>query len=167
MKPQDVVLLLKIVSMDTSNWNQKPVSEELCVSQSEISESVARLKFAGLLAPDGKSVMKMSLMEFLEHGIKYVFPEKPGAVVRGMPTSHSAYPLKDELSSTEDYVWPHAKGTVRGHAISPLYKSVPDAAKKDASLYGLLTLVDALRVGRVREKQLACMYLKRRLRLEE
>ena len=63
LKPQDVVLLLKIVSDNNPTWNQKPMAETLGLSQSEVSEAVARCKFSGLLAPDGKTVMKMALIE--------------------------------------------------------------------------------------------------------
>ncbi|WP_198416750.1 hypothetical protein [Marinilabilia rubra] len=167
MKPQDIVLLLKIISLEDKTWNQKPMAEALGMSQSEISESVARSKNTGLLAPNGKVVMKMALMEFLQYGFRYVFPQKPGAVVRGIPTSHSASPLKEEISSSEDYVWPYAKGKIRGHGITPLYPSVPEAALKDPAFHELLALADALRVGRAREKELAIKHLKKRLNLEE
>ncbi len=167
MKPQDIVLLLKIISLNDNTWNQKPMAEALGMSQSEISESVARSKNAGLLAPNGKVVMKLALMEFLQYGIRYVFPQIPGAVVRGIPTSHSTSPLKEEISSTEDYVWPYGKGKVRGHGITPLYPSVPEATLKDPILHELLALVDALRVGRAREKELAVKHLKQRLHIEE
>lgn len=167
MKPQDILLLLKIISNNNKTWNQKPIAEALCMSQSEVSESVARSKFAGLLAPNGKQVMKLSLMDFLQYGIRYVFPQKPGPVVRGIPTSHSASPLKKYIQSTEDYVWPYGKGDVRGHSIIPLYPSVPEAALKDKQLHRLLALVDALRVGRVREKDLAVIELKKHLDIEE
>ena len=167
LKPQDVLLLLKIVSDNNSAWNQKPVAEALGLSQSEVSESVARCKYAGLLAPNGKTVMKLSLMEFLQYGLRYAFPQKPGAVVRGVPTSHSASPLKEQIVSSEAYVWPYGKGTVRGHSIIPLYPSVPEAALKDANLHQLLALADALRVGRARERNLAVEILKKRLGLAE
>lgn len=165
IKPQDILLLLKIVSQNNPKWNQKPIAEALGLSQSEVSEAVARLKYAGLLDPKGKTVMKMALMEFLQYGLRYVFPQKPGAVVRGVPTSHSALPLKEQIQSTEHYVWPYGKGTVRGQSISPLYPSVPEAALKDDKLHELLALVDALRVGRAREKELAVIELKNRLGL--
>jgi hypothetical protein len=167
MKPQDVLLLLKIVSLNSTAWNQKPVAEALGLSQSEVSEAVARCKYAGLLAPNGKTVMKMALLEFLQYGLKYVFPVKPGAVVRGVPTSHSASPLKEDIQSTEAYVWPYGKGAVRGHSIAPLYPSVPEAALKDEKLHQLLVLADALRVGRARERELAIKELKKRLELGE
>lgn len=167
MKPQDVLILLKIVSENTTNWNQKPMAEALGLSQSEVSEAVGRSKYAGLLAPNGKTVMRMALMEFLQYGLRYVFPIQPGAVVRGVPTSHSASPLKEEIQSSEAYVWPYGKGTVRGHSILPLYPSVPEAALKDDKLHELLALVDALRVGRARERELAVKELKKRLELGE
>mgnify|MGYP001555794643 CR=1 FL=1 len=167
MKPQDVLLLLKIVSDNSPSWNQKPMAEALGLSQSEVSEAVSRCKYAGLLAPNGKTVMRMALMEFLQYGLRYVFPIQPGAVVRGVPTSHSASPLKEDIQSSEAYVWPYGKGTVRGHSILPLYPSVPEAALKDAKLYELLALVDALRVGRARERELAIKEIKKRLELGE
>lgn len=161
MKPQDILLLLKVVG--EQGWQQKPMAEALGLSQSEVSESVVRSKNAGLLAPNGKNVMKMALLEFLEHGLRYVFPVLPGAIVRGVPTSHSASPLKDQILSSEDYVWPYAKGTVRGQGIAPLYPSVPEAALRDSNLHELLALVDALRVGRAREKEIALVELRKRL----
>jgi hypothetical protein len=167
LKPQDVLLLLKIASDNNPAWNQKPVAEELGMSQSEVSEAVARCKYARLLDPKGKVVMKLALLELLQYGLPYVFPQKPGPVVRGVPTSHSASPLKEEIKSTENYVWPHGKGSVRGHSIIPLYRSVPEAALKDRKLHELLALVDALRVGRAREKKLAIDALKKRIQIEE
>lgn len=163
MKPQDIVILLKIVTTGNDNWQQKPLAEALGMSQSEISQSVARSQFAGLLFGNGKQVMKSALLEFLQFGLAYVFPQKPGAVVRGIATAHAASPLKESIDSTESYVWPYAKGTQRGQAIVPLYPSVPEAALKDPKLYELLALTDALRVGKVREKALAMEELKKRL----
>jgi hypothetical protein len=163
MSPHDIVILLKIVSYGNEPWFQKPLAEALGISQSEISKSLNRSKSAGLLAQNGKTVMKTALLEFLQYGLRYVFPQKPGAVVRGVPTSHSASPLKEEIQSSEAYVWPYGKGTVRGQSIVPLYPSAPEAALKDAKLYELLALVDALRVGRARERELAIKELKNRL----
>lgn len=167
MSPLDIVILLKIVSYGDQAWLQTPLAEALGISQSEISKSLNRSKNAGLLAPNGKAVMKMALLEFLQYGLRYVFPVKPGAVVRGMPTSHSASPLKEEIQSSEAYVWPYGKGNVRGHSILPLYPTVPEAALKDAKLYELLALADALRVGRARERELAVSELKKRLQIGE
>jgi hypothetical protein len=163
LKPQDIVILLKIITLGTDNWQQKPLAESLKMSQSEISQSVARSEYAALLFGNGKQVMRMALMDFLQYGIAYTFPQKPGAVVRGIPTAHSAAPLNKLIISNEQYVWPAATGTVRGHSIVPLYPSVPEAVKVDEKLYELLALVDALRIGRAREKELAIKALKQRI----
>lgn len=163
MKPQDIVILFKIVVLGTDEWLQKPLAESLGLSQSEVSQSVARSQYAGLLSGNGKQVMKSALLEFLQFGIAYAFPQKPGPLVRGLATAHSAPPLTEFIDSTENYVWPYAKGTIRGHSITPLYSSVPEAALKDSKLYELLALTDALRVGKVREKALAALELKKRL----
>jgi hypothetical protein len=163
MKPQDVVVLLKVIALNNDNWQQKPLAQSLRMSQSEVSQSVARSKYAGILDDSGKKVMRQALYDFLQYGLAVVFPAKPGAVVRGIPTAHSASPLKIEISSGEDYVWPFAQGNMRGHGIPPLYATVPQAALDDEQLYTLLALTDALRVGKAREKNIAVQELKNRI----
>ena len=64
MKPQDVVVLLKIISLGEKPWNQLSLAGELFMSQSEISQSIARSKYAGFLHITGKSVYRLSFMEF-------------------------------------------------------------------------------------------------------
>jgi hypothetical protein len=163
MSPLDVVVLLKIVSIGNQPWNQKPLAEELRMSQSEISKSIARSKYAGLLDPNGKKVRKLALIDFLQFGIAYVFPQHPGALVRGIPTAHSAPPLSQTIQSAEHYVWPSGKGKLRGQSIIPLYPSVVDAVQNDEKLHELLALVDAIRVGRAREREIAIKELKQRI----
>jgi len=84
-------------------------------------------------------------------------------MVRGIPTSHSAAPLKKIIQSNENYVWPSAKGDMKGQAIMPLYKTLPEAALNDAKLYEMLSLIDAIRIGNARERQLAISELKKRI----
>src|SRR5690606_13159493 len=102
-----------------------------------------------------KKVKKIALTEFLLHGVAYAFPQQPGAIVRGVLTAHAAEPLNKLIHSNEKYVWPYAKGAERGQAIEPLYNTVVEASMNDRDLYDLLTMVDAIRVGRVREKEIA------------
>lgn len=163
ISPQDIVILLKIVALDHKAWFQNTLAESLYISQSEISKSLMRSKYAGLLDSSSKKVNRLALMEFLQYGIRYVFPQQPGALVRGVATAHSAPPLNTIIQSEEPYVWPSAKGTLRGQSIIPLYPSVVDAVKQDEPLYELLALVDAIRVGRAREKELAIQELKKRI----
>lgn len=163
MRPQDIVVLLKIAAFKQREWMGKDLSNGLFISQSEVSEALSRCVFAGLLAPDRKTLMRQSFLEFLQYGLKYCFPQKPGAMVRGIPTAHSAEPLAHQILSDEPYVWPSAEGTIRGQTIQPLYPSVPKACLHDPELYALLALVDALRVGKSREQELAFTELKNRI----
>jgi hypothetical protein len=163
ISPQDIVILLKIVALGDTAWLQNSLAESLRISQSEVSKSLMRSKYAGFLDASGKRVSRLALMEFLQYGIRYVFPQQPGALVRGVPTAHSAPPLNSVIQSEEHYVWASGTGTLRGQSILPLYPSVVAAIKEDAVLYELLALVDAIRVGRAREKELAVHELKKRI----
>lgn len=160
IKPQDILVLAKIIVKRSLPWRQLDLAYELGLSQSEIAQSLERLSISKLLRD--RAPVKAAVLEFLIHGLKYVFPVEPGPVSRGMPTSHSAKPLSKKIISEKDdvYVWPYAEGDIRGHSIKPLYPSVPEAAKKDEKLHELLSLIDALRVGKVREVKLASEYLR-------
>ena len=106
-----------------------------------------------------------NLKEFLIHGVKYAFPVHRGGLVRGIPTAHAAPPLNRQIAESSDPppVWPDADGNVRGVEFSPLYKNVPAAARRDPKLYELLALVDAIRDGRAREREIAIRELTARI----
>ncbi|MEN9743736.1 MAG: hypothetical protein RLZZ65_1541 [Bacteroidota bacterium] len=163
LKPQDVVILFKILVIGEANWSQSKLSEELGISQSEISESLKRSKYSGLLNTIDNKVNKRSFFELIIYGLKVVFPQRPGAMVRGVPTAHSAPFFQNAFLTNENYVWPDAKGKVRGQAIAPLYKTVTKAIENDQTLYQLLALVDIIRVGKARERQMAIELLEQHL----
>jgi predicted transcriptional regulator len=163
MRPQDIVVLLKIAAKKNSPWMMKDLAANLKISPSEISEAINRSIHAGLLAEDKRSLMNNALLEFLKHGLRYVFPQQPGAMVRGMATAHSAKPLNALIQSNEPYVWAWAKGDVRGFSVSPLHPSVPFACSRDNDLYELLALADVMRLGKIREQSLALKELEKRL----
>lgn len=164
MRPQDIAVLLKIISLGKIPWRTTDLASQLFISQSEISQALYRNWHAGLLDDSKKSVYGRSLLEFLVHGIKYVYPVKPGPLVRGTPTAHSAPPLSEKIDSGGDiYVWPDAEGTTRGETIQPLFPSIPRGARIDPLFYELLALVDAIRVGRSREHKIAVEELSKRI----
>lgn len=163
ISPQDIVILLKIIAYGDEVWIQTRLAESLYLSQSEISKSLLRSKFSGLIDPSGKKVRRLALMEFLQYGIAYAFPQRPGPIVRGVPTAHSAPPLNHYIKSEEAYVWPSIKGKVKGQGIGPLYPSAVEAALEDPRMHEFLALIDALRVGRAREKEIALAELKKRI----
>ncbi len=165
IRPQDVVVLLKIIALGEEPWRHIDLAQQLNLSQSEVSESLHRCQLSGLISPDKKRVLPASFLEFLVYGLKYVFPVELGPISMGIPTAHSMTPLNKKIVSKkeEQYVWPALDGEVRGHSIRPLYEKIPEAARKDKKLYELLALVDAVRVGRAREQKLAISELKKRI----
>lgn len=164
MRPQDIVVLLKIITLHSKEWRNIDIANALHISPSEVSEALNRCKIARLIDNKKRSVHINALIEFLIYGLKYVFPTEPGAMVRGIPTAHSASPIKEHISSGADvYVWPYAKGNQRGQAIEPLYKTLPEVIIEDELFYELLIIVDTIRIGRVREIKIAINELKKRL----
>jgi hypothetical protein len=165
LKSQDILILLKVHTFGKIDWSYSQLAQSLGMSASEAHAAVKRSGASGLYEPSTKKIKKQALIEFLIHGLKYVFYTQPGALSRGIPTAHSAEPLKHLLAADlqDVYVWPDPEGKVRGQRIEPLYKSVPIAVQQDPQLYELLSLIDAIRVGRVREQRLASQELERRI----
>jgi hypothetical protein len=217
LKPQDVFVLLKLCIDPGASTTLASLGAQLGMSASEIHGAMNRAASATLLDREERRPRVGPLLEFLEHGIRYVFISRRGEITRGVPTAHSAPPLVDLLMQAPTYqaglltqmygrphaepatptesdvvkmsalddahkpgtpgplartylnrepplVWPHPEGEVRGESLEPLYPSAVDAARRDAKLYELLALLDALRVGRARDKALAIDQLKKRLR---
>jgi hypothetical protein len=147
-------------------YSLRALSASLSLSKSEVSNALARCREAGLLSNDFETslptVNRRALLGIAEHALKYFFPVKLGAIVRGIPTGFGAPALSSHLKSAGDLipVWPDPLGKERGQAIEPLYKSVPDAVKQDRTLYHYLALADAIRVGGPRETAVAINLLK-------
>lgn len=159
MRPHDIVVLLKILISGKDVYN-KDLANDLKISQSEISESLTRSQIAGLIDSTKRKVFTKNLLDFIQYGLAYVFPVVPGALVRGIPTAHSAPVLKDDIISNEILVWPYHSGDAKGQSIQPLYANAVDAVQNDELLYDTLSLIDSIRVGKVREKELAIKKLK-------
>lgn len=167
LKPQDVLVVLKLLSMGQRTWSYAWLAVQLGMSPSQLHSAVKRALTAQLAVRKGDEIVPniRNLEEFLVHGLKYVFVPEQGEMTRGVPTVHAASPLNKYFVSTGEPppVWPFAAGEVRGLAFSPLYGLAPRAALSDPQLYELLVLVDAIRGGRARERNVAIKELKKRL----
>ncbi len=157
-KPQDVVVVL-LLALERERGVRRTYAElgqHLGMSASEVHAAVRRLREAYLLDPEDGVQLK-ALRNFLVHGVPHAFPARAKEVTRGMPTAWAAPALSGKFSAGEQLppVWPDPDGKVQGTAVEPLYASVPAAARRNAALYDLLALVDALRIGRARERNLA------------
>lgn len=175
LKPQDLVVALKLILDRDLTFGT--AAKDLGLSVSNVHASVERCVRAGLLqAADRRAPLSAhrpvvaAIQEFLVHGARYAFPAVRGSTTRGVPTAHAAPPLSEQIadaSGDPPPVWPDATGKVRGVALCPLYSGAPTAARNDERLGELLVLIDALRVGRARERELAKQLIAARLHPRE
>lgn len=167
LKSQDILVLLKLVTLRDEVWTYDGLAAELDLSPSQVHTAIRRAIRSGLAieVDDRIRVNIRRLEEFLVHALRYISVPERGPKSRGMATLTSAPPFASLfLSDDEPVVWPDPSGDVRGESLEPIHKSVPAAARRDPELYELLVIADALRAGRARERQAAMKELKKRLR---
>lgn len=163
-KPQDVVVALKLC-LHGARQSYADLGKELGMSASEVHAAVVRLGDARLIDPETKEIRRETLRNFLVHGVPHSFPAKTKEMTRGMPTAWAAPALSNRFGHSEQLppVWADPEGRIQGMSVQPLYRSVPGAARRDPELYDLLALVDTLRIGRARERNMAEQEISQRL----
>lgn len=158
LKPQDLLVALKIAVNRDRQFTFSELGSELNMSVSEAHAATQRAELARLIRKEDAQMRAVgaSLQEFVLHGVKYCYPPIVGTVARGMATSVGAPPLS-LLFAGGDFipVWPDSLGEHRGVSLQPIFPSVPAAAKLDTKLYEVLALIDAIRFGAARERELA------------
>ena len=169
LKPQDLVVLLRLSLEKEAMPGYAALAGELGMTASEVHAALERARVARLVRKErGRAplLLRDALLQFVLHGAPYVFPAVRGEATRGIPTAYAAAPLRERVAqpaAEPPPVWPHREGSVRGVALYPLYPSVPEAARRNAALYELLALFDALRAGAARERKMASELLAERL----
>jgi hypothetical protein len=160
MSPADILVLLKVVLHEKDSV--RSLADGLGIPHASVQNSLDSLKRVGLLSGSGGSrhFDRFEVRDFLVHASRFIAPASPGALAYGIPTAHAAAPLKQKLLADDDPVVipaePDGKlGMTEGRAIEPLHKNVPHAVRRDPELYKLVALVDALRIGRARERKIA------------
>ena len=156
LRPIDVVILLKKITPQGVSMNGKQISESLGISQAEVSVAMERNRIARLVDDSKTRINVLSFKDFLIHGVRFCFPVRPGGIVRGVSTASSASVVSEVISTNgEVFVWGDPSGEVRGQSIIPLYSGAVVASRKDPDLYALLVIVDTLRIGGAREREIA------------
>jgi hypothetical protein len=161
LKPQDIAVALQLAL--TPGITYAALAAATGMSQGEVHNAVRRLRGARLVLAEATQVHGPALLEFLGSGVPYAFPAEAGAESRGVPTAHAAGVLGEGFTTTESLVWPSVEGRVRGASVVPLYDAAASTAARNPALYELLALVDAVRLGRVRERTRAKQLLRERL----
>jgi hypothetical protein len=148
---RDLTVLMAVATKGRAPWGAAELARELGLSALDVGMGLERARRVGLLNAEKHRVLKEPVLEFLVHGLRYVFPAEVGAMGRGIATAQLA----------GRYVWPARDGDASGRALAPLDAEAARAAQP--ALRELLGLVDVLRVGLVWERSLAVRELARRL----
>ncbi len=166
VRPNDILVLLKLASTGV-NASVRELEGSLAVPKSSIALSLQRLAGTGLIdeGRDGRRLNRLAVRDCLRHGIRWIAPARAGDYELGLFTAHSAPPLAAKLAGADDdpLVMPLRHGPHRGRTIEPLDPRAPQAARNDPRLWELLAIVDAFRVGRARDREVAARELEVRL----
>jgi hypothetical protein len=61
-----------------------------------VHAALERSEAAGLYYGSERKILKQAVLEFLVHGLRYVFYAQPGPLSRGLPTAHSALAIEKQ-----------------------------------------------------------------------
>jgi len=153
LRPHDVCVLLQLVL--TPEVTFRKLAELVGISLGEAHNATKRLEVSRLYVLHLHQANRPALTEFLISGVPYAFPGELGPETRGVPTAHSGPALAELVSTPHVVVWPSPHGEARGLALTPLCAAAPKMINSNPLLYRWLTVVDALRVGRARERSIA------------
>ena len=153
LRQHDVCVALQVVL--TPRFSYRELARSVGLSLGESHNSIKRLELARLFMSHQDMVNIPSLLEFLVHGVPYVFPGALGPESQGVPTAHSGPVLSEIVPGMDSVVWPSVEGGARGLSLTPLCRQAPLMARSNQALYRWLTIVDALRIGRARDRKVA------------
>jgi len=161
LRPHDVCVAIQLVL--APDFHFRELGRDVGLSLGESHNSVRRLEIARLYLPHRRLVNQAALRDLLLVGVPYVWTGQLASETRGAPTARAGPILASSFPHDEAIVWPSPDGPSRGAALAPMCKAAPSYPVQNPELYGWLTIVDALRVGRARERRMAHEFLSARL----
>jgi hypothetical protein len=166
LHPSDVYVLSGVALADDASWSYRDLAAQLHVPHPLVQRALQRSSEAGLYLPEHRSVHAANFEEFLVHALRYLAPVKLGGVVPGVPAAWAAPPMSRRIRESGELppVWPTVRGRVRGQALAPLNPAAVAAVEDHERLGELLAIIDSLRAGDVRVRQVAAELLKKALR---
>ncbi len=156
LKGQDLLIAFHLAGTPKKTLAEMGLA--LGMSVGEVHKAVGRLQMSQLLLHGSRTVHLPHLIEFAVHGARFAFPPVYGGKARGIPTAQSVAPLNEHLvapAPEEALVWKHPEGTLRAQTLDPIYPSALQAALADPELYRKLAILDGIRVGSARVREIS------------
>ncbi len=166
VKEADIYVLSGLLARN-GQWTYRSLAERLRVPHPVVQRALDRAGSADLYSAGRREVNLPQFEEFSLHALRFLAPVELGRIVPGVLAAWAAEPMASEIRSSADEpppVWPHAAGELRGQAIEPLHPAAPEAVQGWPELGEILAMLDSLRAGDARVRQVAGGLLSGRLR---
>ena len=169
LKPQDVVVAVKVFILEGRKWSFQTAATSLGLSSvSVVHQAFTRGRRAGLYyqTSAGWRVNKPRLRDLLAHGVPSMYYPIQGPATSGVETGPAASPVKMYFPPAgKGYprsVWPKiGKQSTTGESLEPIHACVPEAALADDRLHEIFALVDVVRLMTGKERKIAVELLER------
>jgi hypothetical protein len=164
LKGVDVAVVLGLLRRPAGPWTVRGLAQELQLPPATVQRSLERLAATPAFDAHRRRLRAAGAEELLLTALPFVVPATVGTETRGTPTAWAAAPLVQMLGNAgQPAVWPASDGAVRGLAVEPLHPAVVGLARADPGMYELLALVDGIRLGDARVRELARGLLRDRI----
>lgn len=166
VKASDIYVLSGLLVIE-EDWTYRSLADRLHVPHPVVQRALSRAQAADLYSAERREVHLPHWEEFASHALRFTAPTRLGALMPGVPAAWAAEPMASAIrSSGEDPppIWPYARGRVRGQAIEPLHPSAPEAVEEWPQLGEILAVLDSLRAGDPRVRNVAEDLLAKMLR---
>ncbi len=136
LKPQDIMLLLKLAVHPNSEWTYPSLAHDLAMSVSEVHTGLKRAERSGLFSRELRRPLGGNWRSLFCTGCATPSLPRSGASPgdahrRQPPVFLEEFPFSPE----ENYVWPHPDGQQRGMSLSPLSNRSPGGHQRPAALH--------------------------------
>jgi hypothetical protein len=170
LSPTDIYVLTGVISSEQESWTLRGLAATLHVDHTLVHRALKRAENAGLYRASTKQVNLASFEELTIHAARFIAPARLGELTRGVPAAWAAQPVSAAIHQADSEpppVWPDALGTVRGQALEPLHPAAIQASQDVPELARLMSIIDSLRAGDARVREVAATILRDTLRQAE
>jgi DNA-binding transcriptional MocR family regulator len=170
LSPADIYVLTGVISSDQDSRTLRDLAATLQVDHTLVHRALKRAENAGLYRATTKQVNLASFEELTIHAARFIAPAHLGGLARGVPAAWAAEPISTAIHQADSEpppVWPDALGAVRGQALEPVHPAAIQASQDAPELARLLSIIDSLRAGDLRVREVAATVLRDTLRRAE
>lgn len=154
--PTDVYVLSGMLATEHDGWTLREIAAKLHVDHTLIHRALKRAEAARLYRPLHRQVARVYFEEFAIHAVRYIAPGRLGELTCGVPAAWAAKPISSMIYDENlPPIWPHPLGPARGQALEPLHPSAVKASHDTPTIGRLLSLIDSLRAGDARTREVA------------